>query len=159
MAMVAKLRGLTPAEVDRIGSDPAYLQSALTAPHHDTLELPRSWHALHFLLCHDPWDGPEPFKHAILGGVELGEDLGHGAARVLGPDLVRRVAQALAPLEPRDIVELHYDPTRLESADIYPGGWEHTEGWPPALESDLSRLRDFYQRRASFGDALLISIA
>lgn len=159
MAMVAKLRGLSHDEVNRIGADPSYLQTALATPTPDTLELPRSWHALHFLLCRDPWDGPEPLKHAILGGVELGDDLGHGAARVLGPDLVRRVAHAIAPIEPAVVVEQHYQPAQLEAADIYPGGWEYTGGWPPTLASDLARLRDFYERRAQSGDAVLISIA
>ena len=158
--MVAKLRGLSPADISRIGAEPAYLSAAISGAHPlATLELARSWHGLHYLLCGDAWDGPEPWKHAVLGGVEVGEDQGSGAARVLGPELVKRVAQALAAVSPAAMVAERFRPAEFEKADIYPGGWEFSDGWPRALEDDLVRLCAFYQERAAAADAVLISIA
>src|SRR5262245_43187400 len=60
------------------------------------LDIHKSWHGLHWLLCQSAWDGPEPLKHAVLGGQEIGEDLGYGPARLVDGAKVRAVAEALA---------------------------------------------------------------
>lgn len=150
--MTARLRALTAADMARAGTDPAYLQSLVETP---TLLLPHTWHALHFLLCGDAWDGPEPLNHAILGGALLEDDLG---PRVLGPDLVARVAAALFPINIPAIVA-DFRPQEFEAHDIYPGNWQLSPEWPQRFAHDLAALRDFYQERSAAGHGVLILIA
>src|SRR6185312_399033 len=68
------------------------------------LDIHKSWHGLHWLLCQEPWDGPEPLKHAVLGGQEIGEDMGYGPARLVDATTVRAVAEALANIS-HDMLE------------------------------------------------------
>lgn len=86
MSMVCKYRPLTADEARRVRGDEDYLMG-LIAPEVDepaeggggpVLDIHKSWHGLHWLLCQDARDGPEPLKHAVLGGEEIGEDLGYG---------------------------------------------------------------------------------
>jgi hypothetical protein len=152
MPMTARFRALTPQDVERARADSTYLEKI---PREPALVLGRTWHALHYLLCNDPWDGPEPVNHAILGGTPLVDDLG---PRILGPELVARVARALLPINIPAIVA-DFQPDEFERLDIYPGGWhERASEWPELLAADLAVLRQFYQERAAAGDAVLIHL-
>ena len=87
------------------------------------LDLDKSWHLLHFLLTGDPLGGSPPLKDAIIGGTEIGPDLGSGPARVLTPEQVRAVADALAGVREADL-RSRYIPDALEAAKMYPGMWK-----------------------------------
>ena len=117
MSMVCKYRPLTADEARRVREDGDYLMS-LTAAEVDeplesgggpVLDIHKSWHGLHWLLCQQAWDGPEPLKHAVLGGEEIGEDLGYGPARLVDAAAVRAVAAALAAIS-RDTLRQRFNP-------------------------------------------------
>jgi len=80
--------------------------------------LQKSWHALHYLLCGsaDPVD--TALGKAILGGEEIGPDVGYGPARLLTPDEVRVVAQALAAVSKPELAA-RCDRRAMKSAEIY----------------------------------------
>jgi hypothetical protein len=152
--MKALLRALTARDVEQIAADPKRL-AAFARPGGDSLLLDRTWHVLHFLLCGQPWDGPDPLKHAILGGVEVD---GASETRVLGPEPAARVAAALAPIT-AELLLASLDLAQLEFAEIYPGGWGFGSfDWPAAITADLAQLKAFYARRAAAAEAVLIRI-
>lgn len=117
MSMICQYRPLTADEARRVRGDEDYLMS-LTAPEVDepvesgggpVLDIHKSWHGLHWLLCQDARDGPEPLKHAVLGGEKIGEDLGYGPARLVDAATVRAVAAALAAIS-RDTLRQRFNP-------------------------------------------------
>jgi len=118
------------------------------------LDLHKSWHGLHWLICQSPWDGPEPLRHAILGGHEVGEDVGYGPARTVDPQTVRQVAAALASLSAAQIMK-RYDAREMEEADIYPGGFEEDSSWKREMKRDFERLRKFYEEAAASDEGVI----
>jgi hypothetical protein len=62
------------------------------------LNLEKSWHVLHYLLTGKAEKAPPPVGNAILGGQDIGGDLGYGPARFLTPQQVREVRIALSAI-------------------------------------------------------------
>ena len=83
-----KFRALVLAELAAVG---AHFEDE---PGEDGLNLEKSWHVLHYLLTGKAEEAPGPLGNAILGGTEIGGDLGYGPARFLTPQQVREVAVA-----------------------------------------------------------------
>jgi len=125
-----------------------------TAPKHDILDLHKSWHGLHYLLTQSSWEGPEPFRSAILGGEEIGDDLGYGPPRLVPPETVEEVAHALSALSAAQLMA-RYDPAAMEREEIYPGGFEEDSSWKRELRRDYERLRNFYAETAAQGSAVI----
>jgi Domain of unknown function (DUF1877) len=67
------------------------------------LNLEKSWHVLHYLLTGETEEAQPPLGNAILGGKEIGDDLGYGPARFLTPQQVQEVASALASMKKEDL--------------------------------------------------------
>ena len=124
------------------------------APKHDFLDLHKSWHGLHFLLCQSSWEGPEPYRSAILGGEEVGDDLGYGPPRLVLPETVEQVASALSALSAAQLMT-RFDPAAMDREEIYPGGFEEDFSWKRDLLRDYERLRDFYAETAAQGSAVV----
>jgi hypothetical protein len=68
------------------------------------LDLHKHWHILHFALTGSVEEVPGPAGDALLGGEELGEDLGYGPLRVLSVERVQAVAAHLAEVGVQGIV-------------------------------------------------------
>jgi hypothetical protein len=119
------------------------------------LDIAKSWHGVHFLLCGVPQEAPPPLGDAVLGGTEIGPDLGYGPARYVEPHQVRAVADALHAIPPAAFAE-RFDAAGLQEHEIYPGVWSETEKeW---LQDAYSQLRDFYADAAEKGLAVLLYI-
>lgn len=127
---------------------------AAPAPPRDILDLHKSWHGLHFLLCQSSWEGPEPYHSAILGGEEVGDDLGYGPPRLVLPETVEEVAHALSALSAAQLMT-RFDPAAMDREEIYPGGFEEDSSWKRDLRRDYERLRDFYAETAAQGSAVV----
>lgn len=125
-----------------------------TLPQHDILDLHKSWHGLHYLLTESSWEGPEPFRSAILGGEEIGDDLGYGPPRLVRPETVEEVAHALSALSASQLMA-RFDPAAMDRQEIYPGGFEEDSSWKRELRRDYERLRDFYAETAAQGSAVI----
>ena len=59
------------------------------------MSLEKMWLALHHLLTGEFRAVASPLSRAILGGKEIGEDVGDGPARYLWADEVREISSAL----------------------------------------------------------------
>jgi hypothetical protein len=60
-----------------------------------SLAIEKSWQAIHFILNGDPWKGSGLLHNAVLGGTEVGEDLGYGRPRYVDPFKVVQTSAAL----------------------------------------------------------------
>ncbi len=77
-----------------------------------------------------------------MGGVEVGEDLGYGPARYFDADKVQAIARALSSASLEAEMIARFDPPKMTSLGIYPGGWKAADvDW---LMEEFRRLRQFY---------------
>jgi hypothetical protein len=97
MSMIGCYRRVTPTELRRLQSDPNSLNEFLypeeeqlaamealrdntTPPLSRNFDVDKAWQAIHFLLCGDSLEGAPPLGNVVMGGKELGGDLGYGPA-------------------------------------------------------------------------------
>jgi len=146
------------AELQRDGQRVQALltDAAATAPD-ARLKMDKEWHGIHFLLRGDAWSNDGPYGQAVLGGTDIGPDLGYGPARLLNADEVAEIAAALAGV-PIDGLRSRYNPVAMGEF-VYPGVWE-AEGdealvW---LLAGFRQLADFYARAAAGGNAVLLAV-
>lgn len=164
MSMIAVYVRLTADELGALLRDPSSVHDLLERvgegddSANPTIDLDKSWHAIHFMLTGDAWGGAPPLVNAVMGGTELGEEEVGGPVRYLTHEEVRAVADALTDIKPEDLGG-RYDPARLEKADIYPNIWERDGA--DALEYVLGYyelLRDFFIEASSLGDCMLLYV-
>ncbi len=137
-------------------SDPRRMIDALQRKDDTILKLDKSWQGLHYLMTGSAEQPKGVLGQAILGGREVGEDLGYGPARVLTPENVKKIAVALAQVTQASLAA-RYDPATMERLKIYPPIWtrEGTEGLR-FLQNYLPALKAFYQRAADSGSEVVL---
>lgn len=158
--MIGNYLRLSPARLADLRANPAAVMDLLYPENGDRppghLDIDKAWHAIHFLLNSQTWDGAPPLVNAVLGGTPLGDlDVGYGPARFLLPQEVEALAGAVSSISAADLLG-RFDPTVFNEAQIYPHGWE---GAPHERDYIASRYRDlveFVQQAAASGDALLL---
>src|SRR5512138_1718613 len=101
MGMTGALHALTHEELLELVRAPEKTRGYVAAENEVSLE--KMWQALHFVLNGTVERVEGPLGHAILGGKELGPDVGYGPARILLPDEVKATAAALARVTPADL--------------------------------------------------------
>lgn len=126
----------------------------------NTFELEQTWHILHFLLSGGNAEGPWPMAFLMSGGVEVGPDLGYGAARLFSPAHTREITAFLGPVS-FEMLEAAYIPEAIEAAEIY---WRPSTGAQEQRQQlehlwrVLTELRAFFEAAHRGGDATLVSI-
>jgi hypothetical protein len=127
----------------------------------DDLDEPQSlgkgWHGAHFLLARTTYEPAPPPGDAVLGGTEIGQDLGYGPLRVMTAAEASRTAQALIQLDLPALAR-NTSTTDLDNAQIYPGGWPTHDSlqW---LVDCLKDLTAYYQAAAARERAMLLFIS
>jgi hypothetical protein len=120
------------------------------------ISLEKAWHGVHYLLCGEVEPGSAIPSQAVIGGVEVGEDLGYGPARYFEADEVRAISQALSSASLEAEMIARFDPARMTSLGIYPGGWKAgDEKW---LIEEFRRLRKFYDDASAAKLAVVTSL-
>lgn len=122
----------------------------------DPLALDKAWHGLHFLLTGSATDTTLPLGAAILGGQEVGEDLGYGPARYLSPAEVSTVADALGQLTHEDL-GARFDPSAMEGEKVYPGQWSEPDNEEWLLEA-FDDVKAYYTAARDRGYGMLLSM-
>lgn len=147
---------LSAARADEVAAEPGQLEELVEedTPRDQFLDLDKAWHGLHWLLTGSVDDTSTPTGQAVLGGSEIGEDWGYGPPRLLRPDDVRRVAEALGALTADDL-RARFDASAMAAAGVYPFIWDEEDVFDDYLAPSYELLRDFYARAASRGDAVL----
>ncbi len=120
------------------------------------LEIDKAWHGLHYLLAATSWQPVPPPGNAVLGGAEIGEDLGYGPARLMDPAEVTETADALGALED-DALEARFDPAAMTKAELYGGRWDDPAEREWLLEA-FEEVRNYFESAAERGDGMLLFI-
>lgn len=120
----------------------------------DGLDLEKSWHVLHYLLTETAAEASPPFGNAILGGQEIGDDLGYGSARFLTPEQVRDVSRALNSVSKEDLAR-RFDLPAMIRANVYP---VRDESELELAQEYFEHLSRYYADAAAAGNAMLLYI-
>ncbi len=159
--MIGNLVAVPPKQLDAFIADPDLVAPFLYPEDGDAepanhLDIDKAWHAIHYTLNGKTWEGEEPLFLTILGGEEIGEDVGYGPARYLIPAQVQAVASALSAVD-ADQFSKRFDPAAMDSAEIYPQIWQRdgAEGLE-YVTHHYAHLSSFYRAAAERGDAVLI---
>ncbi len=160
MGMVGCFAALDREAIARLKSDPDQVEAFLhpdggdgEPPHY--LDVDKAWHGIHFLLTGTADGGAAPLCWTVLGGEEIGDDVGYGPARILQPDQVRKIAQALLDEES---FKARFAPEAMEAAQVYPDIIWVRDG-NDALEYLVENYRGlvaFYRSAADRGDGAIL---
>jgi hypothetical protein len=135
------------------------IAAANTAPAADperVLDLHKSWHVLHYLFTGEA-EGGIPPADAILGGRELGDDMGYGPPRLQEPAATAAFARFLAPLTVEEL-QRRIDLPRMSELEIYCCGDD--DGSADEIREDVAhffpQLQRFVAAAANNGNGLLM---
>jgi len=158
--MIGNFVAIPSSQLTALIAEPDLVESVLypedgTEPA-NYLDVDKSWHAIHYTLNGKTWEGEEPLSLVVLGGVEIGEDVGYGPARYLRPEQVQTIAGALSAVTPQNFAT-QFNPAAMDAAEVYPQIWasDGAEGLEYVLHY-YTQLSSFYQAAAERGDAVLV---
>ena len=161
MSMIGNYRRVTRAQLAELQATPSAVPAFLYdgEPSSDAhIDLDKAWHAIHFLLNGQTWEGTGPLYDAVLGGEVLGrEDVGYGPARFLTPEEVKVTATALDEVSVSDLVG-RFDARQLNENDIYPQHWTGEDIDLRYITDNFVRLVRFFRLAARLDDAMLLYI-
>ena len=167
MSMVLIGHRLSADELQAVLDDPTVATSLIYGDLDDEdadmpdpdLDLDKSWHGIHFLLTGTAWEiGEAGAGAAILGGDDVGSDGGYGPARLLQPETVQAIADALDEVTV-EALRARFDPHAMATAEIYPDGWTgNADEFDAFLAPHFAELRRFYRTAAANGQAVLLAI-
>ena len=163
MGMAGFFAAVDADTLDRLRAEPERLADYLFPDDDEGTELEnaidvdKAWHAIHYLLNGTAEGGDEPYALVVLGGQEIGEDIGYGPARLLFPEQVADIAGALREFD-ADALAARFDPEAMEESQIYPEQiW--TRDGQEALDYVLhyyQLLCGFYEEAAARGDGVIL---
>jgi Domain of unknown function (DUF1877) len=116
-----------------------------------SLRLEKSWHVLHYALSGSDEAGTTPLAQALLGGREIGEEVGYGPARILTQQ-VQEISTALAFVDIQERAAT-YDTKQAERHRIYCAEHEAEE-----IVYWFEQVRSYYDEAAKSGEAMLLWI-
>ena len=162
--MNGNLRSASDAEIARLLASPSEITRFLygsSADVSDQVALDRAWHAIHFVLTGSRLGGDAPLNFLVDEGTPVGGvDVGYGPARVLTSQQVRRIADALAKIEPTEVAR-RVDVKRFDQEAIYPGNWQRNGDGVAGVDyvvSNYRQMRELIVRTADEGRGLILYI-
>jgi hypothetical protein len=164
MGMIGCFAAIDAKTLAAIQEDPSLMEDFLYPDDGDSepensLDVDKAWHAIHYMLNGTADGGDGPLALTVLGGEELGDDMGMGPARFLTPAQVKSVADALGKLTAEDFSG-RFNPREMTELQIYPDViWERDgqEGLDYVVHY-FQQLVQHYQGAAERGDGMILSI-
>jgi hypothetical protein len=156
MSMIGNFLKLSPEELAELIADPSAVEEFIypeDESRDDAIDVDKAWPGIHFLLAGDAGGGDPPLANVLLGGTEVGDDIGYGPASYLTADEVKAVANALDEIPP-EAFATRYDATSLTQHGIYPEIRDESDA-AEYLSGFYKKLRDYYRDAASHGQAML----
>jgi len=124
------------------GQPPASGGSAQAVGKRASLSIDKAWHGVHYLLCGKVEPGSDLASQAVMGGTEVGEDLGYGPARYFEADEVANIARELSRPNLEAEMTARWNPAQMATLGIYPGQFlADDQQW---LMDAFQKLRQFY---------------
>jgi len=108
-----------------------------------SISLDKAWHGVHYLLCGKVEPGTDLASQAVMGGTEVGEDLGYGPARYFDVDEVAAIARELARPNLEAEMTARFDPAQMANLGIYPGQFDAGDDRKWLMDA-FHQLRQFY---------------
>jgi hypothetical protein len=157
MSMIGSFLQLSPTELQMLIDDPSLVESFIYPDgeeHPSSIDVDKAWHGIHFMLTGDAWGGGPPLCNVVLGGTEIGDDIGYGPARYITADEVRAAADVLRELPSKEFAR-RFDSAAMSENEIYPEIWDEVQESLDYLMSNYELVRDYYSAAASKGNAML----
>ena len=121
-----------------------------------SISLEKAWHGVHYLLCGKAEPGTDLASQAVMGGTDVGDDLGYGPARYFEPDEVAAIARELSRPNLEAEMMARWDRDRMVQLGIYPAGFEPDDDkW---LMDAFRKLRKFYVDASAAKQAVVTCI-
>lgn len=122
--------------------------------------LHKSWQIIHYVLTGTPESGPAPLNLLLVGGEEVGGDLGYGPARLIEARALQEFAKALKTFDLEGVLG-RLDVAKMAAAGVYcVHEDDEPEGQLIELEEDLRHylpaLQDFADRAVAAREGALI---
>ena len=158
MGMTVGYLQLTPEQLELHVDDPDSLPEVLMSAIMEGdkgINIDKAWHGIHFILTGSAWEGDPPLANAVLGGSEIGEDMGYGPARYLTAEEVKEVAGALQPIDAKEFSN-RYDPDEMASNDIYAFNADDADDELEYFRYGYLDLRGYFLDAAEKGNAMLV---
>ena len=160
MSMIGNLLMISNGQLQQLIGEPSLVEDYIYAERKEDkfLNLDKSWHAIHFILNGNNYEGQGPLAMVFFGGEEIGEDHGYGLVRYLTTDQVKQVSLSLSEISHENFSQ-KYDPQAMDAASIYPNVWERdsAEGLKYIVPF-FQDLKKFYNEAALRDQAVLIYI-
>lgn len=161
MGMISMLISISAEDCAKLSKHPERMEEFLfpdddlDSSGNETVDLDKMWHALHFLLSGEAWEGQAPGSQVIMGGEATGPDLGYGPPGLISPSEVSTINTFLQTL-PADYIQQKFDPQLLGQNEIYPNIWggmdaDETGEMIDELQGYLDELSAFYRKAAENG--------
>jgi hypothetical protein len=158
--MAACFAAISLATANRLKANPDEIDEYLFPDDGDGepenyIDVDKAWHGIHYLLTGSADGGTPPLAWAVLGGVEVGEDMGYGPARLLTSEQVKMISDALPGEES---FKASFAPEAMEAAQVYPDVIWVRDG-DEALEYLVENYRvmvEFYRSAALRGDGAIL---
>ena len=164
MGMRIAYRRIPAARLGEILDDPTIAGELVFAEDDDLLDaddpevidLDKMWHGIHYLLVEGEDDAVA--AQAVLGGQDIGDDVGFGPVRYLVPGEVEAVAAHLDGT-PFEVLAGRFDPDRMNGLGVYPEIWDEDGVLGDELAPAYERLVAFYRAAAEAGEVVLVALA
>ncbi|KJV35270.1 YfbM family protein [Luteibacter yeojuensis] len=162
MSMIGNFVAVDEVTLKRLQESPGEISAFLYPDAGDgparQLDVDKAWHAIHFVLNGSAWEGSGALGMSVLGGTEIGEDIGYGPARFLLAHQVTDVADALSKVSDADF-HARFDAQAMDEQDIYPQVWSRDADDGRTYVFDyFVHMVNFYKEAVSRGDAMLLFI-
>jgi len=107
-----------------------------------SISIEKAWHGLHYLLCGKAEPGLDLASQVVMGGTDVGEDLGYGPARYFEPAKVAAIARELSRPNLEAEMMARWDPDQMTNLGIYPAVFE--PGDDQWLMDEFRKVRRFF---------------
>ncbi|MBP1996540.1 YfbM family protein [Paenibacillus eucommiae] len=148
MGMIGNYIALDDIQIKQIADGEIELEQLdLTA--NETLDIDKSWQAIHYLLCGDICEGAPPLGYVVPMLDENMVDFAEYGAFYLFCAQVEEAFHAVAKLSERDVVNLYRFEAMLEDG-VYPiVSDEDGESFFEYLLANLRAIQSFYEKVAA----------
>lgn len=152
MSRIGYFLAVKPEQADELMHDPssvaAFVAEAVEDQDElgaDFLDVDKSWHGIHYLLTDAVAGAEASLAWVVFAPTTIGEDVGHGLARLLMPHEVVEVSKALAPMT-ADKLKRRCDWSVMNDREIYPQGWR--AGDEEYIAENFNSLKKLYESAA-----------
>jgi hypothetical protein len=162
MGMVACFAAVNLETLNKLKENPVEIEEYLYPEDGEEeppnyIDVDKAWNGIHYMLTGTADGGSEPLSLVVLGGEEIGADLGYGPARFLTPQQVQAISAALTALGEEEF-QKRFAPKEMEAANVYPEIIWVRDG-QEALDYVMENYRPlviFYSEAAARGDGVIL---